>query len=297
MYISVMLSNLGLPLEEALDAVVKMDIPAVQLRVTPKDDDASLQAMKQAVRDRGLKVSAICVDMGDLGETDSNSPVLEKMRPLIDAATVLCDGELAICQTHVGVMPHTMQGARWDAFVEGCRALAEYAQSVNATVAMETGPEPPRVMEALLKAVNNPGLSVNYDPANFILWPAILVHHPEYQIKTGIPPRPYNREEALREFEPVDGVKRLAPYIVHTHAKDGRVDERALNAPDTDPKAQWNDVLLGEGWVDWPRYLRLLKDNGFDGALAIEREAGSDPVGEITHAVNFLKAQLKELEG
>jgi sugar phosphate isomerase/epimerase len=296
MYISVMLDNLKLPLEEALDTVVKMDIPAVQLRVLPKDDDASLQNMKRTVRERGLKVSAICVDMGDLGETDSNSPVLEKMKPLIDAAVTLCDGELAICQTHVGVMPHTMQGPRWDAFVEGCRSLAEYAHSVNATVAMETGPEPPRVMEALLKAVNSPGLSVNYDPSNLIQWPAILVHHPNYQTKTEVPLRPYNREEAMREFEPMDGVKRLAPYIVHTHAKDGRVDERDANAPDTAPKAQWKDVLLGEGWVDWPQYLRLLKDNGFDGALAIEREAGDDPVGEITHAVNFLKAQLKQLE-
>lgn len=291
-----MLSNLGLPLTEALDAVVKMDIPAVQLRVVPSDDAAARRAMKQETQARGLRVSAICVDTGDLGETDSEVPMLEKVKPLIDASVELCDGELAICQTHVGVMPHTMQGARWDKYIESCAAVAAYAHSMNATLAMETGPEPPRVLEALLKTVNSPGLSINYDPANFILWPPILVHHPEYQVKTEVPLKPYNREEALREYEPMEGVKRLAPYIVHTHAKDGRVDERRADAAETDPLAQWADVPLGEGWIDWPKYLRLLKDNGFDGALAIEREAGSDPVGEITHAVNFLKAQLKELE-
>ena len=283
MYISLMLSNLRLPLEEALDAVVKMDIPAVQLRVLPSDDEAARKAMKKAVQARGLKVSAICVDMGDLGETDADKPVLETMKPLIDAAPELCDGDIAICQTHVGVMPYTMSGARWDSFVEGCSSLAQYATSVGATVAMETGPEPARVMEGLLKAVNNPGLSVNYDPANFIIWPAVLAEKPEYQVKTESPQKPYDREAAILEYEPVEGVKRLGPYIVHTHAKDGRAG------------TGWGDVPLGEGWVDWPRYLRLLQEVGFDGALAIEREAGDDPVGEITHAVNFLKEHLKQL--
>lgn len=282
MYISVMLSNLRLPLEEALDAVVKMEIPAVQLRVLPSDDAAARRAMKKAVEERGLKVSAICVDVGDLGETDSETPVLETLKPLIDAAPELCDGDTAICQTHVGVMPYTMKGARWDSFVSSCSALAEYAQSVGATVAMETGPEPARVMEALLKAVDNPGLSVNYDPANFIIWPAVLSEKPEYQSKTEVPPKPYDREEAFREYEPVEGLRRLAPYIVHTHAKDGRAG------------TGWSDVPLGEGWVDWPKYFQILQEIGYTGALAIEREAGDDPVGEIQHAVDFLKAQLKQ---
>lgn len=282
MYISVMLSNLRLPLEEALDAVVKMEIPAVQLRVLPSDDAAARRAMKKAAEERGLKVSAICVDVGDLGETDSETPVLETLKPLIDAAPELCDGDTAICQTHVGVMPYTMKGARWDSFVSSCSALAEYAQSVGATVAMETGPEPARVMEALLKAVDNPGLSVNYDPANFIIWPAVLSEKPEYQSKTEVPPKPYDREEAFREYEPVEGLRRLAPYIVHTHAKDGRAG------------TGWSDVPLGEGWVDWPKYFQILQEIGYTGALAIEREAGDDPVGEIQHAVDFLKAQLKQ---
>jgi sugar phosphate isomerase/epimerase len=280
-----MLSNLHLPLEEALDAVVKMGVPAVQLRVAKDDDDTQLQTMKRAVAARGLKVSAICVDAGDLGETDANSPLFKTMKPLIDAATVLCEeGETAICQTHIGIMPHTMKGARWDSFVSGCRSLAEYSHSVGAVLAMETGPEPARVMEALIKEVDSPGLGVNYDPANFIIWPAVLARSDEFVSKTETPVKPYDREEAWREYEPVEGVRRLGPYIVHTHAKDGIGN------------GGWADVPLGTGWVDWPQYLRLLQEVGYDGYLAIEREAGPDPVGEITHAANFLKEQLKNLE-
>ena len=213
MQISVMLHNLNLPFEEALDAVVKMEVPAVQVLITNDDDAAKRRAMKQAIVARGLKVSAICVDAGDLGETDSDQPHIENLKPLIDAATDLCDGDIAICQTHVGIMPYTMKGARWDSFVSSCSALAEYSVQAGACLAMETGPEPARVMEALLKAVNSPGLGVNYDPANFIIWPGMLARTDEFVAKTEMSPKPYDKEEALREFEPVEGVKRLAPYM------------------------------------------------------------------------------------
>jgi hypothetical protein len=149
---------------------------------------------------------------------------------------------------------------------------------------METGPEPPRVMEALIRAVGSTALRVNYDPANFIIWPAVLPKFPEYEKQTEAPGRTYDRDAAMAEFEPVEGVRRLGEFIVHTHAKDARGE------------GGWGDVPLGEGWVDWPRYLRLLKDSGYEGYLAIEREAGDDRVGEIGHAAEFLKDQLRRLE-
>ena len=279
-----MLSNLKLPFEEALQAVSQMEIPAVQVLITKDDDAAQRRMMKQSIAVRGLQISAICVDAGDLGESQSDQPHTDSLKPLIDAAREMCDDEIAICQTHVGIMPYTMQGPRWDAFVGSCGALAEYSRQAGVCLAMETGPEPPRVMEALLKTVNSPGLGVNYDPANFIIWPGMLSRSDEFVGKTQTPVKPYDKEEALLEFEPVDGVLRLAPYIVHTHAKDARGNE------------SWVDVPLGEGWVDWPRYLRLLKENGYDGYLAIEREGGDDCVGEISRGAQFLKQQLLQLE-
>jgi len=284
MQISVMLSNLNLPFEEALLAVARMEIPAVQITLTKDDDAAKRRMMKQSIGVRGLKISAACVDAGDLGESQSEKPHVELLKPLIDATREICDDEIAICQTHVGIMPYTMQGARWDAFVDSCGALAEYSAAAGVCLAMETGPEPPRVMQALLAAVNSPGLGVNYDPANFIIWPGMLSRTDEFVGKTETQSKLYDKEEALQEFEPVDGVLRLAPYIVHTHAKDARGNET------------WADVPLGEGWVDWPRYLRLLQESGYNGYLAIEREGGEDRVGEISEGALFLNQQLRQLE-
>jgi sugar phosphate isomerase/epimerase len=289
MQISLMLSNLHLPLEEALDAVVQMEVPAVQLTVKKEQDAATRRAMREAVAARGLKVSAICVDIGDLGETDSEKPLVEDLKPLMDAAVEMSEGstsvgQRAICQTHVGIMPYTMSGARWNAFVKSCGELAAYGDEIGAVLAMETGPEPPRVMEALIKEVGSAGLGVNYDPANFIIWPSVLSELTEYESKTETPSKPYDKESALLEFEPIEGVRRLGPYIVHTHAKDARGE------------GGWGDVPLGTGWVDWPRYLRLLQEVGYDGYLAIEREAGEDRIGEIGKAAQFLKEQLALME-
>ena len=281
MQISVMLSNLRLPFEEALEVVQSMDIPAVQVSISKDDDAQKRRYMMSAIAARGLQVSAICVDAGDLGDNEKADASVEAVKPFLDVAAEMGNG---ICQTHVGIMPYTMRGSRWDSFVRSCTAIAQYAESSGACLAMETGPEPPRVMEALIRAVGSTALHVNYDPANFIIWPAVLPKFPEYEKQTETPARPYDRDEAIREFEPVEGVRRLGEFIVHTHAKDARGE------------GGWGDVPLGEGWVDWPRYLRLLKESGYNGYLAIEREAGDDRIGEIKRAAEFLKEHLRRLE-
>jgi hypothetical protein len=123
----------------------------------------------------------------------------------------------------------------------------------------------------MIEDVGSSALRVNYDPANLILWPA------RYMAQAG---EPYDRERAFAEYQPTEGAKVLGPYVVHTHAKDALVD----------PEKGRREVPLGQGWVDWPRYIGLLREAGFDGYFAIEREVGEDPVGDITRAVEFLKS-------
>jgi sugar phosphate isomerase/epimerase len=118
--------------------------------------------------------------------------------------------------------------------------------------------------------VGSTALRVNYDPANLILWPA------RYMQQAG---EAYDRDRAFAEYQPVEGARILGPYVVHTHAKDAKVF----------PETGRREVPLGDGWVDWPRYVALLQEQGFDGYFAIEREVGEDPVGDITRAVRFLQ--------
>jgi len=76
-------------------------------------------------------------------------------------------------------------------------------------------------------------------------------------------------------YDHMQAARDLAGHIVHAHAKDGKRGN--------------GEVPLGSGDVNFPEYLALMAELGFDGFHTIEREVGDDPLGDITQAVNFLR--------
>jgi len=79
----------------------------------------------------------------------------------------------------------------------------------------------------------------------------------------------------MKGFDHLAGVAILKDYIVQTHAKDG--------------KRRNGEVPLGEGDVDFPVYIKALRDIGFDGFFIIEREVGPNPAEDIARAKDFLR--------
>ncbi|MBI2297504.1 MAG: sugar phosphate isomerase/epimerase [Armatimonadetes bacterium] len=283
MKISVMLGNLRRPLDEALGILADMGVPGVHFSCYGEYDSrtsslATRRALVDKVKRYGLEISAISVWGGevDLGVADKHAENIAWAKANLEMSV---DLEGPIWQGHAGIMPMEESDPRWPLFVDAMGEIAAHGEKVGACLAIETGPEPAYVMERLMKTIDSPGLRVNYDPANLILWPALKITH-----GWGAE-GPYDKDWAIRTYEPSEGASRLAPYTVHTHAKD------ALVLPDGKAK----EVPLGEGWVAWPRYLRLLKDGGFDGYLAVERETGEDPIGDVRRAVEFLRGQIAAL--
>jgi L-ribulose-5-phosphate 3-epimerase len=80
---------------------------------------------------------------------------------------------------------------------------------------------------------------------------------------------------AMSGFDYMQAARDLAPYVVHTHAKDGRKGV--------------GELPLGTGDVDFPNYVAQWRSLGYDGFYTVEREAGDDRVGDIARAVEFLK--------
>mgnify|MGYP000853429189 FL=1 len=131
----------------------------------------------------------------------------------------------------------------------------------NFRLATETGPEPTELLKELLDSIGNPGLKVNYDPANLVM---------------------------VAGDDPVRGVYVLKNYIVHTHAKDG------IKLPDEDGKKRWKETPLGQGKVNFPAYLKALQEIGYRGFYTIEREVGENPEADIILARDFLRRMGKE---
>lgn len=118
--------------------------------------------------------------------------------------------------------------------------LADAVAKRQIMLLMETGQETPEELRQLLEHLNHPGIGVNFDPANIILY------------NTG---------------NPITAVEILKPWIKHVHIKD---------AIRTKKDGAWGKtVVWGNGQVGRDNFLLSLKRIGFTGALAIETRTNS----------------------
>lgn len=273
--IGVLLSSFHTDPDEGFHKILALGVPGVHLsshagpfHPDALDQPARKQLLKK-VKDLGLEITATSAWGGDRHIT---APA-EKQDNISLAKAQLAlaaDLECRIWQAHIGILPDDPADPAWTCALETAAEIAAYGEKVGACLAIETGPEPPSVLRRFIETIGSPAIRVNYDPANLIIWPA-------WQIKLGN--LKADLQSALREFAATEGAATLGPYVVHTHAKDARV---------TDDGA-FQEVPLGEGQVDWPRYVSLLKQAGYDGYFAIEREVGSDRAGDIAKGVAFLR--------
>ncbi len=153
---------------------------------------------------------------------------------------------------HAGFLDHTDK-AYAKKFHDRMRTLADIAAENSLTLLLETGQETAEELQSFLESLNHKALALNFDPANMIL---------------------YNKDK------PVDALKRLSPWIRHVHAKD---------AVRTAKPGTWGaEVPWGDGDVNVFAFLSELKNCGFKGDIAIEREAGNNRAGDIALAARRL---------
>jgi len=138
-------------------------------------------------------------------------------------------------------------------FYERISELADKAQQSNVMLLLETGQESPDELAEFLEMLDHPAVGVNFDPANVILYD---------------------------KGDPAEALRVLAPWIKHVHIKD---------AVRTHEPGTWGtEVPWGQGQVGGDGFLRVLKEVGFSGALAVEREAGDNRFADIRLAVESL---------
>lgn len=200
------------------------------------------------------------------GDKEKNPGLIERSKRILDLA---CDLETDVVTTHIGVVPADVSHPRYAVMQEACRKLADIADSMDAHFAVETGPEPAKRLRAFLDSLGSRGVAVNFDPANLIM---------------------------VVGDDPAEATETLAPYIVHTHAKDGqqlywREPEEIYGVSEAEIplSPSFIELPLGEGKVNFPRWLGALRKIGYRGFLTIEREVGEDPAADIKMAVDFLR--------
>lgn len=271
--IGVMLESFRTDIKTALKKAAAVGAAGIQVYATNGDmAPEALVGQKRRdflnmVKDNGLTISALCGDLGQgFGNKEKNPSLIERSRRILDLAKEL---ETNVVTTHIGVVPGDPSHERYKVMQEACFALAQYADSLDAHFAIETGPETAATLKSFLDGLHSTGVAVNLDPANLVM---------------------------VTGDDPVQAVYTLKDYIVHTHAKVGqrnyyRDPEAVYGLVETEMLASpsFTELPLGEGKVPFPAYLKALDEIGYHGFLTIEREVGDDPEGDIRKAVDFLK--------
>ncbi|MDR2402565.1 MAG: sugar phosphate isomerase/epimerase [Spirochaetaceae bacterium] len=243
----------------------------------------TVRAVRDTAGECEQQVTALCGELGGHGlEIAADNP--QKIDYLKRVADLALEVDCRIVTTHIGIIPAGRDSEKYAVMQRACVEIGAYAASLGAVMAIETGPEPVARLKAFVDACNGEagsrGIGINYDPANLVM---------------------------VTGDDEVKGVRQAGLSIVHTHAKDGRMNLFAgpeevyrlfaqgeieiLNKVST----WFTETPLGQGAVRWLPYLRALKEIGYDGYLTIEREVKENAAQDIFAAVNFLKELIPQI--
>ena len=160
---------------------------------------------------------------------------------------------------HIGFVPHSPDTELYREIRETTLDLCRYCHANGQRFTLETGQEPAQILLRFIGDVHHPALRINFDPANMILY------------GTG---------------DPIEALAQLREYVISVHCKDG-------DWPEMDhPETLGEEKALGKGKVDFPAFISKLKEIGYRGLLAIEREGNltkEQKAADIRGAITLLK--------
>jgi L-ribulose-5-phosphate 3-epimerase len=174
---------------------------------------------------------------------------------VIQAGKLAQEMGISLLSFHAGFLPRSSHND-YPKLLSRVGDLAAAVEPMGVSLLLESGQESASELLQFLNDLPGVKVGVNLDPANLIL---------------------YGTDD------PIEAVHILGRHIRHVHIKDAIAAER--------PGLEWGrEVAVGTGQVDMNELLLALREIGYTGPLAIEREAGADTVKDIRAAIEILSA-------
>lgn len=240
----------------------------VQLNIGPlRNDPQTWGSVQDLFNQHGLTIASGM--FGTVGEDYSTIEAIRRTGGVVpdstwpenwkivqDVARIAQKLKLKLVSTHAGFLPHDPADPDFRKLVDRIAQIAKCFADHGLTLLFETGQETADTLLIFLEALDKSGAgntAVNFDPANMILYD---------------------------KGDPIDSLRKLRPRVLQVHIKD---------AIRTTTPGEWGkEVAIGDGQVDWKMFLKVLAETDYKGDLVIEREAGSDRVGDIRLAIERL---------
>ncbi len=231
---------------------------------------------------KGVSISSLGYYPNPLSaDRDESNTCVAHLRRVIDASAAL---GLGLVTTFVGRDPAKSVDANWPRFLEVWRPLIAYAEDRGVRVAIENCPmlfgedewpggknlaTTPAIWRRMFAEIPSPSFGLNYDPSHLV-WQGIDYIAP------------------IAEF---------GDRIFHVHAKDARIDRRALDDYGVlaHPKLWHTPKIPGQGDVRWGAFFGALADVGYRGHVAIEVEDRAYE-GDLVRRKDSLKISRRYLQ-
>ena len=253
--------------QELIDSVKRLGLQHVQLALGELAtlDDKRKHHELGLLKNSGLTFTAGMI--GFAGEDYSTIASIKKTGGYVSAeefplrraltksaAQIAAEMGMKLLTAHIGFVPPSSDPG-YRPMVDRICDVAADLEKLGLTLTMETGQESAPELLQFINDLRCTNVKVNFDPANMILYGA---------------------------GDPVEAIGILGRHIAHVHVKDAILSDA--------PGATWGrEVPFGAGQVPPREFLRALKDAGYTGPLAIEREAGDQRMQDIAFAIETLK--------
>lgn len=172
-------------------------------------------------------------------------------------ATLAAEAGLDLVTFHAGLLPEEADDPERGVLLDRLRAIADTFGAYGVRLGLETGQETADTLARVLDELDRPNVGVNFDPANMILY---------------------------GKGDPVAALERLAPRVVQIHVKDA--------IPTATPGTWGREVPVGDGVVDWPRFMAIGTAIEPPVDFVIEREAGPDRADDVRRAADMVRSHV-----
>lgn len=219
---------------------LKLDVVSLETCFLPPLDRPFLESLRKKLSERNLEGMLSWGHPRGL-ETGKNPAAAEDLKNTVEAARFL---ETRVLRIVCGGLADRLQEPvplQKERVLKMLPGIVEHAQAHDVVLAMEnhldfTADE----QVEILQKINSPNLRVTLDTGN-----------------------------NLRNLEdPMEVVRKLAPYTAATHIKD--IMATGKGNPATEWRRFWPSAPLGRGIIDLAEVVRILRQNNYRGALNVE---------------------------
>ena len=185
----------------------------------------------------------------------------ERMKMLLRGSEIAEAMGVTDIATHVGFLPVNPSSSEYLELVSCLKYVCSKMKRRGQYFLFETGQETPVTLLRIIEDIGTENIGINIDPANLLMYGMA---------------------------NPVDALDVFGRYVRGVHGKDGEYP--------TDGRHLGREKPMGEGRVNYPLFIKKLKEIGYDGAITIEREiSGEKQIEDIIRARDMLNGLFAKL--